>query len=167
MLYSIPPVKNFSLVSKHTTDTASISVVVQPVPDSVLVQVSNKTKANSSTVTATTGALAFDYTRHDSLEAEIELRKSEPLPFSSKRSMFSTGKVAQVHMHNTCTVYTHVHVHVQMYMSVVLLDFKISANFVGIMCTYLEFCEREPFFYLYCVMILNAYRSSTDFLILT
>ena len=103
-----------SLISKHTTDTASISVVVQPVPDSVLVQVSNKTKANSGTVTATTGALAFDYTRHDSLEAEIELRKSEPLPFSSKRSMFSTGKVAQVHvlMHNICTVYAHIHVHV-------------------------------------------------------
>lgn len=74
----------------NTTDTATISIVVQPVPDSVLVQVTKTTKAT------TTGALAFDYTRHDSLEAEIELRKSEPLPFSSKRSMFSTGKVAQV-----------------------------------------------------------------------
>ena len=71
-------------------DTATISVVVQPVPDSVLVQQVAKTKAT------TTGALAFDYTRHDSLEAEIELRKSEPLPFSNKRSMFSTGNVAQV-----------------------------------------------------------------------
>ena len=70
--------------------------MVQPVPDSVLVQVP-KTKA-TSTATTTTGALAFDYTRHDSLEAEIELRKSEPLPFSSKRSMFSTGKVAQVYI---------------------------------------------------------------------
>lgn len=58
-----------------------------------------KTKATSSSTAATTGALAFDYTRHDSLEAEIELRKSEPLPFSSKRSMFSTGKVAQVCVH--------------------------------------------------------------------
>ena len=58
-----------------------------------------KAKASSSAAATatTTGALAFDYTRHDSLEAEIELRKSEPLPFSSKRSMFSTGKVAQVH----------------------------------------------------------------------
>ena len=74
----------------NMSDTATISIVVQPVPDSVLVQVT-KTKAAT-----TTGALAFDYTRHDSLEAEIELRKSEPLPFSSKRSMFSTGKVAQV-----------------------------------------------------------------------
>ena len=55
-----------------------------------------KAKASSSSAATTTGALAFDYTRHDSLEAEIELRKSEPLPFSSKRSMFSTGKVAQV-----------------------------------------------------------------------
>ena len=97
----MPPFKAFSH-SNNTADTATVSVVVQPVPDSVLVQVT-KTKATSATAAsaATTGALAFDYTRHESLEAEIELRKSEPLPFSSKRSMFSTGKVAQVHVHNS------------------------------------------------------------------
>ena len=82
-------------------DTATISLVVQPIPDSVLVQVA-KTKV--------TTAAAFDYTRQDSFEAEIELRKSEPLPFSSKRSMFSTGKVAQVqmytYMYNVCLLYT-------------------------------------------------------------
>lgn len=71
----------------NAMDTASITVVIQPVPDSVLVQATSKNKGISST---------FDYTRHDSLEAEIELRRSEPLPFSSKRSMLSTGKVAQV-----------------------------------------------------------------------
>ena len=88
-LYHVPTCNT----DNNSADTATISIVVQPVPDSVLVQVT-KTKATSTATT--TGALAFDYTRHDSLEAEIELRKSEPLPFSSKRSMFSTGKVAQV-----------------------------------------------------------------------
>jgi hypothetical protein len=78
--------------------------VIQPVPDSVLAQVTKTKAATSTTTAATTGALAFDYTRHDSLEAEIELRKSEPLPFSSKRSMFSTGKVAQVHVRNIITI---------------------------------------------------------------
>ena len=68
-------------------DTASITMVIQPVPDSVLVQTTSKNKATSST---------FDYTGHDSLEAEIEFKMSEPLPFSSKRSMLSTGKDAQV-----------------------------------------------------------------------
>ena len=80
--------------NSESVDTASISVVVQPVPDSVLAQVSGKSRTTTAASGATTG---FDYTRHDTLEAEIELRKSEPLPFSSKRSMFSTGKVAQVH----------------------------------------------------------------------
>ena len=80
-------------------DTASISVVVQPVPESVLAQVGRKGKlAASSGAVTTAGTAVFDYTRHDSLEAEIELRKSEPLPFSSKRSMFSTGKAAQVYI---------------------------------------------------------------------
>ena len=72
----------------NAVDTASVTVVIQPVPDSVLVQATSKNKGISST---------FDYTRHDSLEAEIELRRREPLPFSSKRSMLSTGKVAQVY----------------------------------------------------------------------
>ena len=66
-------------------------MVIQPVPDNVLAQV-----AKSSRVEATATTAAFDYTRYDSLEAEIELRKGEPLPFSSKRSMLSTGKAAQV-----------------------------------------------------------------------
>ena len=82
--------------NSESVDTASISIVVQPVPDSALAQVGAKAYRTTS-ASGGARAAAFDYTRQDTIEAEIELRKSEPLPFSSKRSMFSTGKVAQVH----------------------------------------------------------------------
>ena len=62
-------------------DSASIRVVVQPPSDSVLEQ-------GSKTGAART--LVFD---SDSFESDADFPKGEPLPFSGKRSMFSTGRV--------------------------------------------------------------------------
>ena len=89
----------FVLLSHPNGIRSSILLVLKIMILYETLQVTKTKGTASSTATTSTGALAFDYTRHDSLEAEIELRKSEPLPFSSKRSMFSTGKVAQVRVY--------------------------------------------------------------------
>lgn len=66
------------------SETAAIRLVVQPLSESVLEQGGK---------TCGSGNVIFD---SDSFETDVDFPLREPLPFSGKRSMFSTGRVTDM-----------------------------------------------------------------------